>query len=135
MQCSFHLANSSTRNTEVRTREHETRGVVYVEAPESVDDLKLISGIAAVSEKRLNEYGIYTFKQIMHWEEKRFENFRSCLRSKIGLIETTGSVKREHFITKNVERLPDFSGSPPGSDMFNKCTRRAKRSTRACCVF
>jgi len=59
-----------------------TRGMVFTEAPESKDDLKLISGIATVLETRLNEFGIYTFKQIMDWKPNEIEEFSRLLTFK-----------------------------------------------------
>ena len=55
------------------------RGVVYTEAPDVVDDLKLISGIAHVLERRLNEYGIYTYKQVMEWNQTAIDEFSQLL--------------------------------------------------------
>ena len=46
---------------------HPVLGMVYTEAPKHRDDLKRISGIAEILEARLNDLGIYTFKQIMEW--------------------------------------------------------------------
>ena len=59
-----------------------TRGIVFTQAPESKDDLKLISGIATVLESRLNEFGIYTFKQIMDWQPNEIEEFSRLLTFK-----------------------------------------------------
>ncbi|MFK7768757.1 MAG: hypothetical protein AB8B55_16165 [Mariniblastus sp.] len=61
---------------------HAVRGLVYTEAPEKRDDLKLISGIAVVLEARLNDYGIYTFKQIMDWQPEAIEEFSRLLTFK-----------------------------------------------------
>ena len=58
------------------------RGQVFVEAPDERDDLKRIYGVAVVLETRLNEYGIYTFKQIMNWDEKAIEEFSELLSFK-----------------------------------------------------
>lgn len=60
-------------------RTHATRGVVYTEPPKQVDDLKRISGIAEVLEGRLNDYGIYTFKQIKEWSPEAIEEFSHLL--------------------------------------------------------
>jgi predicted flap endonuclease-1-like 5' DNA nuclease len=62
-----------------RVRRDANRGVVYTEAPESCDDLKRISGIAEVLEKRLNDFGIYTFKQILDWKPVEIEEFSRLL--------------------------------------------------------
>lgn len=64
------------------TSQHEVRGTVYTEAPDTKDDLKRISGIAEVLEARLNDYGIYTFKQIMEWKPKAIEEFSRLLTFK-----------------------------------------------------
>ena len=60
-------------------RRDERRGVVYNSRPGQVDDLKRISGIAAVLEKKLNEFGIYTYRQIMDWDEAAVEEFSTLL--------------------------------------------------------
>ena len=65
-----------------RTSQHEKRGLIYTEAPESRDDLKRISGIAEVLEGRLNDYGIYTFKQVMEWKPEAVEEFSRLLAFK-----------------------------------------------------
>ncbi len=62
-----------------RVRHDSARGVVFTEAPESSDDLKRISGIATVLETRLNEFGVYTFKQIMEWKPEEIEEFSRLL--------------------------------------------------------
>ena len=60
-------------------RNHATRGVIYTEPPKEFDDLKRISGIAEVLEARLNDYGVYTFKQIMEWTSEAVEEFSHLL--------------------------------------------------------
>lgn len=73
--------------------QHETRGLVYTEAPETRDDLKRISGIAEVLEGRLNDYGIYTFKQIMEWKPKAIEEFSRLLAFK-------DRIERDEWLTQ-----------------------------------
>jgi predicted flap endonuclease-1-like 5' DNA nuclease len=63
-------------------RRHATRGIVFTQAPKQVDDLKRISGIAEVLEARLNDYGVYTFKQIMEWSSEAIEEFSHLLTFK-----------------------------------------------------
>ena len=63
-------------------RRHATRGIVYTQTPKQVDDLKRISGIAEVLEARLNDYGVYTFKQIMDWTPEAIEEFSHLLTFK-----------------------------------------------------
>jgi len=62
-----------------RTRRDANRGVVYTERPDTSDDLKRISGIAEVLEKRLNDFGIYTFRQVMEWKPEEIEEFSRLL--------------------------------------------------------
>ena len=62
-----------------RVRRDSARGIVFTEAPESRDDLKRISGIATVLESRLNDFGIYTFKQIIQWKPGEIEEFSRLL--------------------------------------------------------
>ena len=45
-----------------------------------VDDLTQISGVGSVLEEKLNEYGIYTHRQIIDWDETAIEEFSKLLR-------------------------------------------------------
>ena len=56
-----------TSDPETLTSVDSLLGVVFNRPPEFTDDLKKISGIASVLEARLNEIGIYTYKQIIGW--------------------------------------------------------------------
>ena len=55
------------------------RGPVFVEPPREKDDLKKIYGVAKVLEEKLNEFGIYTFRQIMDWDDKAISEFSELL--------------------------------------------------------
>ena len=57
----------------------DRRGKVYIKAPVIRDNLQLISGVATVLEKKLNDYGVYTFKQIMEWDDEAIDEFSSLL--------------------------------------------------------
>ncbi|MEM7456143.1 MAG: hypothetical protein AAF456_17490 [Planctomycetota bacterium] len=59
----------------------ERRGVVFTTVPDQVDDLKLISGIAEVLETKLNNYGVYTFKQIAEWDDIAVQEFSELLET------------------------------------------------------
>jgi chromosome segregation ATPase len=61
------------------TRVDEIRGIVFTERPNIVDDLKLISGVAEVLEGKLNDYGVYTFRQVMEWNETNIDEFKQLL--------------------------------------------------------
>lgn len=82
---------------------HELRGVVYTTEPEQRDDLKLISGIAEVLEARLNDFGIYTFKQIMDWKPEAIEEFSRLLafRDRIQRDDWKGQAK--YFYNKKMK--------------------------------
>ena len=62
-----------------RMRRDANRGLVFTETPDSCDDLKRISGIAEVLEKRLNDFGVFTFKQVMDWQPHEIEEFSRLL--------------------------------------------------------
>ena len=85
-------------------RMHATRGLVYTEAPKQQDDLKRISGIAVVLEARLNDYGIYTFKQIMEWTPAAIEEFSHLLTFK-DRIERDDWVSQARFFYNEKQRV------------------------------
>ena len=81
-------------------RMDSTRGLVFTEAPETKDDLKLISGIATVLESRLNEFGIYTFKQIMEWKPNEIEEFSRLLTFKERIVRDDWQGQARFFYNK-----------------------------------
>ena len=85
-------------------RMHATRGLVYTEVPKQQDDLKRISGIAVVLEARLNDYGIYTFKQIMEWTPAAIEEFSLLLTFK-DRIERDDWVSQARFFYNEKQRV------------------------------
>ncbi len=58
------------------------RGLIYTEVPANKDDLKKISGIATILEQRLNEFGVYTYQQIMEWDQTAIDEFSVLLAFK-----------------------------------------------------
>jgi len=90
-----------------RVRHDSARGVVFTEAPESRDDLKRISGIAKVLEGRLNEFGVYTFKQIMNWNPEEVEEYSRLLafRDRIERDDWQGQA-RFFYSQKRTEAAP-----------------------------
>ena len=66
-------------------------GIVYQRKPENVDDLTAIKGVAETLQERLNENGIYTFKQIALWTIEQAREFSSRLSFK-------DRVEREHWV-------------------------------------
>jgi len=69
----------------------EKRGVIYESAPAEVDDLKVVSGVGPVLEEKLNEFGIYTYKQIAEWTEENIAEFDELLSFK-------GRIERENWL-------------------------------------
>jgi len=73
-----------------------TLGFVYSTAPADVDDLKVISGIGAVIEKKLNGFGVYTYQQIAKWSPEIISEFDSLLSFK-------GRIERDQWLTQAKE--------------------------------
>lgn len=71
-----------TQSSEQHLRHDADLGNVYTQAPDEVDDLKAIYGIAQVLEGKLNEFGVYTYRQIMEWDEATVEAFSERLAFK-----------------------------------------------------
>ena len=57
----------------------EMLGLVYSRPPLVRDNLQLISGIASRIEQQLNEFGVFTFQQIMLWDEDNICEFSRLL--------------------------------------------------------
>lgn len=54
-------------------------GLVYSRPPMMNDNLQLISGIASKLEQQLNDFGVYTFQQIMLWNDNNIDEFSNLL--------------------------------------------------------
>ncbi len=64
-------------------RQDPVYGIVYDGSPEGgADDLKKIKGVAAVLEGKLNDIGVYRFKQIAVWTDAACEEFSKLLTFK-----------------------------------------------------
>lgn len=57
-------------------------GFRYLSRPERWDDLTLLRGVAETAQQRLHESGIYTFKQIAHWNEHQVSHVTQALHLK-----------------------------------------------------
>jgi len=66
-------------------------GLIYAAAPDNPDDLKLIAGIASALEKRLNDFGVYTYGQIMEWNKTAIAEFSK-------LLICRDHIRREHWV-------------------------------------
>jgi len=70
---------------------HAKLGSLYEAAPDEVDDLKQIKGVAGVLERRLNEFGVYRFRQIADWQPSHVAAFSDKLAF-------SGRVERDEWI-------------------------------------
>ena len=64
------------------------------------DDLKLIWGIGPVLEKRLNEYGIHTFRQIAQWTKQDIVDFETHLppfKNRVERDQWVAAANEEHL--------------------------------------
>ncbi len=69
-------------DSDSRQRYDHALGLVYEHTPARRDDLKLISGIGEVLEDRLNELGVFTFEQVMNWNQINVAAFSKILTFK-----------------------------------------------------
>jgi len=74
-----------------KMREDEKYGLLYNSAPDKEDDLTKIHGVAGVLNKTLNEYGVYTYRQIALWTPKICDDFSEK-------IAFPGRVERDNWI-------------------------------------
>lgn len=91
------------------TTVHAKRGKVYVSAPETRDDLKRISGIAEVLEARLNDYGIYTFKQIVEWTQQEIDEFSNLLTFRERIQRDAWQDQAQYFYNQKHENAEKFA--------------------------
>ncbi len=88
------------------TRHDDVRGMVYTSEPETRDDLKRISGIAEVLEARLNDYGIYTFKQVMEWKPAAIEEFSRLLAFRDRIVRDDWKGQAKFFYEQKQKESP-----------------------------
>ncbi|BDS08943.1 hypothetical protein NT6N_39830 [Oceaniferula spumae] len=87
---------TADKDSPTLTETHERRGLIYTSRPDDVDDLKVISGVGPKLEEKLNEFGIYTYKQVANWSEKNIEEFDDLLSFK-------GRITRDNWLTQAAE--------------------------------
>ena len=82
-----------------RMRRDEVLGMVYTQPPKQKDDLKRISGIAQVLEKKLNAFGVYTYRQIMEWDTVAIAEFSKLLsfRDRIDRDDWIGQARSLYY--------------------------------------
>jgi predicted flap endonuclease-1-like 5' DNA nuclease len=79
-------------------RQEEDLGIIYNQRPDTVDDLKLIKGVAKILEQQLHNSGIHRFKQIALWTDKAAREFgtRLSFRDRIFRDDWIAQAKKFH---------------------------------------
>ena len=82
----------------IEPREDPSLGLLYTERPndDDIDDLKRIKGISNILEGQLNEFGVYTYKQIAAWSPSHVREFSDRLAFK-------DRIDREKWVTQAQE--------------------------------
>ena len=60
-------------------RQDNYYGIVFHAAPDDPDDLKKIKGVAKVLEGKLNEFGVFKYRQIAFWTDPAAKEFSKLL--------------------------------------------------------
>ena len=74
----------------------EKLGIIYSSKPDDADDLVIINGVGPLLEDKLNEIGVYTFKQIAEWTPEHVAEFDDLLSFK-------GRIERDNWIAQAAE--------------------------------
>ncbi len=79
------------------TRVDPALGVVFTERPDAMDDLRQIHGVAKVLEGKLHAMGIYTYRQILEWDDDAIDlvSHRIAFKDRI---------RRDHWV-QQVQQL------------------------------
>ena len=72
-------------------KEDDQYGLIYTQAPDDVDDLARIKGVAGVLSKTLNDLGVYKYRQIALWTPEICNDFSDKLSFK-------GRVERDDWV-------------------------------------
>ena len=86
--------------SEGTVRQDPVYGILYVGKPDAADDLKLIKGVASVLEGKLNDIGVYRFKQVAVWTEpacKEFSKMMTSFKDRIYRDNWIAQAKQFHF--------------------------------------
>lgn len=95
-------ASSGARLAPNGTRTDPRLGLVYLRRPSTCDDLKQISGIGEELERKLNDFGVYTFTQIMQWDRMAIAEFSKLLsfRDRVERENWVGQARRIYNTTQ-----------------------------------
>lgn len=78
-------------------KQDPTYGIVYTKAPDEVDDLKRIKGVAKVLEGKLHGIGVYRFKQIAVWTDAACAEFSKLLTFKNRIYQDNWIAQAKEF--------------------------------------
>jgi predicted flap endonuclease-1-like 5' DNA nuclease len=92
------LAGQSAQESTGTTRIDPRLGSIYIHEPAIKDDLKQISGVVESLEKKLNDFGVYTYEQIMDWDDSAIEAFSDLLafKDRISREDWVAQARRLH---------------------------------------
>ena len=78
----------------------ERLGIVYHTRPERYDDLTLLRGIGEALHLKLQEHGVYTFRQIALWTEDNIKEFdiRLAAKDRIHREQWVKQARNLHFL-------------------------------------
>jgi hypothetical protein len=82
-------------------------GFLYMVPPKETDDLTEIKGVGEILGAKLNEYGVYTFRQVAVWDEDmagRFADRLDAFKERVIWDDWIGQANDLHF-KKYGERL------------------------------
>ena len=93
----------------------EKLGFLYSSRPSKVDDLTKISGVGPVLQPKLNEFGVYQYKQVALWSQKNINAFSEKL-------DFQGRVEREQWVNQAADLHRENYGEhlAPVVDIFHK---------------
>lgn len=101
-----HSGNGSSAHNEPGLTCDPQLGMIYRAAPAQADDLTHLKGVASIIEGRLNEFGVFTFRQIAVWSDENVREFSSRLAFKDRIFrENWRDQARELHFQKYGERL------------------------------
>ena len=73
-------------------------GLIYSERPDHADDLTALKGVAKVLNGKLNDFGIYTYRQIAGWDDPIIDEFstRLSFKDRVKRDDWVGQAKALH---------------------------------------
>ena len=81
-----------------KARVDDTLGLLYNERPDEEDDLTAIKGVAGVLKGKLNDFGVYRYRQIAGWNDAIIAEFstRLSFKDRVQRDDWVGQCKALH---------------------------------------